>query len=62
MYSEKVKLFLCKKLQESEMKINQIKKNRTSVVVSVILSTGVAAVITLLKLPLHTLHKSVHTL
>jgi len=59
-YSEKVKLFLCKKLQESEVKINKIKKNRkilkalygTSVVVSVILSTGVAAVTTLFGLPL----------
>ena len=59
-YSDKVKLFLCKKLQESEIKINKIKKNRkilkalygTSVVVSVILSTGVAAVTTLFGLPL----------
>ena len=59
-YSDKVKLFLCKKLQESEIKINKIKKNRkilkalygTSVVVSVVLSTGVAAVTTLFGLPL----------
>src|SRR5271165_3057429 len=59
-YSDKVKLFLCKKLQESEIKINKIKKNRrilkalygTPVVVSVILSTGVAAVTTLCGLPL----------
>ena len=59
-YSDKVKLFLGKKLQESEIKINKIKKNRrivkalygTSVVVSVVLSTGVAAVTTLFGLPL----------
>ena len=59
-YSEKVKLFLSKKLQESEIKLNKIKKNRkilkalygASVVVSVILSTGVAAVTTLFGLPL----------
>ena len=59
-YSDKVKLFLCKKLQESEIKINKIKKNRkilkalygASVVVSVVLSTGVAAVTTLFGLPL----------
>src|SRR5271157_670164 len=59
-YSDKVKMFLNKKLQESEIKINKIKKNRrllkalygTSVVVSVILSTGVAAVTTLFGLPL----------
>src|SRR5271165_3951835 len=60
MYSDKVKLFLGKKLQESEIKINKIKKNRkilkalygTSVVVSVVLSTGVMAVTTLFGLPL----------
>src|SRR5271155_3726532 len=60
MYSDKVKLFLGKKLQESEIKINKIKKNRkvlkalygTSVVVSVFLSTSVAAVTTLFGLPL----------
>ena len=59
-YSDKVKLFLGKKLQESEIKINKIKKNRkilkalygTSVVVSVVLSTGVTAVTTLFGLPL----------
>ena len=59
-YSDKVKMFLSKKLQESEIKINKIKKNRrilkalygTSVVVSVVLSTGVAAVTTLFGLPL----------
>ena len=59
-YSDKVKLFLGKKLQESEIKINKIKKNRkilkalygTSVVVSVVLSTGVAAVTSLFGLPL----------
>ena len=59
-YSDKVKTFLSKKLQESEIKINKIKKNRrilkalygTSVVVSVVLSTGVAAVTTLFGLPL----------
>ena len=59
-YSDKVKLFLSKKLQQSEIKINKIKKNRklvkalygTSVVVSVVLSTGVAAVTTLFGLPL----------
>src|SRR5271170_244253 len=59
-YSEKVKLFLCKKLQESEIKIYKIKTNRrilkalygTSVVVSVVLSTGVTAVTTLFGLPL----------
>jgi hypothetical protein len=59
-YSDKVKLFLSKKLQESEIKINKIKKSRrilkglygTSVVVSVILSTGVTAVTTLFGLPL----------
>src|SRR5271165_3872552 len=59
-YSDKVKLFLCKKLQESEIKINKIKKKRkilkalngTSVVVSVVLSTGVMAVTTLFGLPL----------
>src|SRR5271155_4305083 len=59
-YSDQVKLFLSKKLQESEIKINKIKKNKkilkalygTSVVVSVVLSTGVAAVTTLFGLPL----------
>ena len=59
-YSDKVKLFLSKKLQESEIKINKIKKNRriikalygTSVVVSVVLSAGVVAVTTLFGLPL----------
>ena len=59
-YSDKLKMFLSKKLPESEIKINKIKKNRrilkalygTSVVVSVVLSTGVAAVTTLFGLPL----------
>src|SRR5271167_4871013 len=59
-YSDKVKRFLSKKLQESEKKNYKIKKNRrilkalygTSVVVSVVLSTGVAAVTTLFGLPL----------
>src|SRR5271169_6753917 len=59
-YSDKVKMFLSKKLRKSEIKITQIKRNRrivkalygTSVVASVVLSTGVAAVTTLFGLPL----------
>ena len=58
--SEKLKSFLTKKLKEAEKKIRKVKRKHkiikylygTSVVVSVLLSSGVAAVTTFLGLPL----------
>ena len=57
--SEKLKLFLTKKLQELENKIIKVKRKQqiikylygTSIVVSVVLSSGVAAVTSLFGLP-----------
>ena len=60
MISEKVKSFLTKKLQELENKIIKIKRKQkiikylygTSIIVSVVLSSGVAAVTSIFGLPL----------
>ena len=60
MYSDKVKSFLDKKLQESKIKIIKIKRHKklikclygASIIISVILSTGVVAATTLFSLPL----------